>query len=58
MTKRESIEQDCYILCETGRFAEANAHLSLATPGILTAQEAADLRDDLIEDYQEFRELQ
>jgi len=57
MPNKDSVERLCYMLCETGRFSEADTYLRQATGKFITCQDASDIRDSLIEDYQGFREL-
>ncbi len=56
-SNKEAVERICYELCETGRAAEAELYVSLSTGKYITPQEASDIRDSLIEDYPEYRDL-
>lgn len=61
MTRKEpshlAVERTCYELCETGRFMDAYSYLQLSKGKFISIQEAVDIQDSLIEDYQGFRQL-
>ena len=52
-----AIERTCYELCETGRLMDAYGCLQLSKGKFISIQEAVDIQESLIDDYQGFRQL-